>query len=758
MLPRKIKTSPFSKRWKSAIIFIVFNFITIHSAPVAENKDPPPEIKHSFLDAPPGVYSQNTIRHDQDKIQQDIIPLPLNLDELAEVLRDEDPVAVYLKYNFTQDGLWDENSATNVAYLESEEYLSYIDPLSFMVVSPGLGYLLLSLPFDYIPLSLSSLGMKVATVTMDMSDMPNTVDFTRLDDNDQLQVMYDLAQEIIVAATLMNSESSPETSAIVLTKFAVCTHKLDVRRAGYMYIRRFVAAIMNNRYQLLQSVYDCRQYGPLDDVQIPDQYWFNRYLPLLFAFLVFCFAPLALAFFFRNNPPFEDENGTTRITTLSDLPIGFKYTFMFSCDNEWTRGLKVTVGLLSLVFLSYLQPMVAYLSNKEDYNYRVQAAERMDSVGFWVFVGVKAGYYLLFLAMFLAYVFNILLSDQVGVRWESESDRKKLTFMKLPRELWVSKVDLPFTQSTIYFARKRMLMALDARLWKHEFQRLWDWIKSRPNCKTWCIYTFGIFAYLILLIPYGLVFFIRLFFNSLPSFYITKQCLTDYKCKIPIGAITIVLAALRVPAIVWYIITLFQCTFVGLVVNHQVVLPPLIIVSAILYFGVKIYNEIYQDYVDLTRNIISEVVTAREKNVKHEEEHSSHSFSKDTHAPKFYIVENGMPAIELDLWYFIINDIRSISNRFFVNFITFMLASTILAIEFQFLWFINEQYDLSDLMFPFATILLALSLPLLFRMLTPADAMSERKRREDVVRIKTLITKYFNKHQSYDSNDDFGKI
>ena len=745
-------------RWNFTIIFIAFNLITIHSAPVAEDKGPPPEMKHSFLDTPPGIYSQDTIRHDEDKIQQDIIPLPLNLDELAEVLQDEDLVAVYLKYNFTQDGLWDENSATSVAYLENEEFLSYIDPLSFMVVSPGLGYLLLSLPFDYIPLSLSSLGMKVATVTMDMSDMPNTVDFERLDDADQLQVMYDLAQEMIVAATLMNSESSPVTSAITLTEYDVCTQKLDDRRAGYMYIRRFVAAIMNNRYQLLQSVYDCRPYGLVDDVQIPDQYWFNKYLPLLFGFLVFCFAPLALAFFFRNNPPFEDENGTTRITTLSDLPIGFKYTFMFSCDNEWIRGLKVTLGLLVLVFLSYLQPLVAYLSDNDDYNYRIQAAERMDSVGFWVYVGVMAGYYLLFLAIFLAYVFNILLSDQIGVRWESDLDRKKLTFMKLPRELWVSQVDLPFTQSTIYFARKRMLMALDTRLWKHEFRRLWKWIKSRPNCKTWCIYTFGIFGYLILLVPYGLLFFVRLFFNSLPSFYITKQCLTDYKCKIPIGAIAIVLAALRVPAIVWYIITLFQCTFVGLVVNHQVVLPPLIIVSAILYFGVKIYNEIYQDYVDLTRNIISEVVTAQEEKSKPEEEHGSQSYNKDTNAPKFYMVENGMPAIELDLWYFIINNIRS-ANRFFVNFITFMLASTILAIEFQFLWFINEQHDLSNSMFPFATILLSLSFPLVFRMLTPAEATSERKRTDDIVRIKSLITEYFNKRPSYDSKkDDFGKI
>ena len=731
------------------VVFIAVNFLAVSCAPRLVNQNDEDDVYQQigltdFVNNNVGVYDSH-LRVSEDSFER-----------LANALAEE-PSAVYINYEFNQEGLWDPQE-DDLYYLNEDEYARYINPLQFLFVlpAPKMGNLLLSLPFDFIPLSFAGLGVQVATVTVNVTDPDTPFNKPGSNDTYELQWMFDLTEDLI-------RDANP-TTQVNLNEFSLCTERLNERRGGYMYVRRLVAAIMNNRYPLFQSEYDCREYIGMDMTEtIPEQYWFNYHLPLIFGFLVFCFAPLLLVFFYLRNPPFEDDHGNLRITETSDLPIGFKYTFLFSYNNnEWVRGFKVTLGLFLLVILSYLQPLVAYLVNRGDFSHRRQAAERMDNVGYWVYIGVMLGYYVLFFVMFLSYMFNILLSDQTGIPWESDRDRQRLTFMQLPRELWIQPVDLPLTQSMIYHAKERMLMGLDIRVWKYEFWRLWDWITSGPDCDTqyMCKYTFGILTYILLVVPYGLLFLVRLFFNSLPSFYIMRQCLFDWKCNIPIGAITIIFAAARVPPIIWYIITLAQCTFAGLVTNHQVVLPSLIIAFAILYFGIKTYEAINKDYIEVTKNIVNEVVSAQDKltNTRPYSRQSSQITKATTITPTLYTLSNGLPAIELDLWHFVINDIRSVRNRFFGSFLTFLLASGVLAIEFQFLWYINMHQPLGPLVFPLAAVLLALTLPLLHRLITPGATFLERKQAEDIFRIRSLVALYFRRNGSYDLKDDFGKF
>ena len=744
--------------------YLIFGYLILQDACVSGIETP------GNLDKPRDFNEMDPVMADANEVE--IVNTrvnPLRVDNssvfrLAELMATNQNF-IFLKLNFANI-VWDD---PYLAYLNEEDYISYIDPLTFSFVRPGYGYLLMSLPFDFISSSLQSLQFAVSTIelTIDLT-FPNR--FLELSDGEQLDTVYQLLEIGISEADQIN-RGQP---TIRLEEFALCLEHLDNYKGARGVFRSVAAALIINRYTLLQSVSDCHMYNDAAEGP-PENYWLNDHMPLIFSFLIFVFAPLGLLLFLRMDPPpFLDEQGVLRMQL--NLPVGFNHMLVSSnVENRFLKGAKVLIGVSLLMFLSYLQPIVAYLTNPEDFTYRVFAMERADLTSYWVFLGTVTTYLIIFLIMFIAYLVRIVLKDCDGTSWESDATRQCLTGWELPKELWVPapSATLPFTQTVLYYARFRMQMALDSRLWKHEYGRLWKWGTSMLGCRLTeeGRYILGALIYLLMFIPFTILFLLRLAFNSLPVFYITKQCLL-YIYKIPFGAMFLVIASLRLPAIIWYFITIFQCTFTGFVIHHEVVIPGFTITAAILIFFMNNLRRVLEEYTSLAKEITREVAclkigkkpssSTKHRDIENRQNRlptdtlptiSGQGMSKDSvealegieHHPAIQdhiTAGNELLTIDLNLYNFIIGEMHNVQHRFTCTFFALFITSAIAAMAFQYLWVIDTLVALGPLMFPISSTMIALTLPAVYALISP-EARYQPMNVENRGIIRNLIHEYY---------------
>ena len=723
----------FNYLWLQKIIVCCLTLQCLNSYDVVANPLSNVQNKDHFDGASAAAETFNSKITDFFSIDGDSVKI------LAETVDGSDNL-IYLKLNFTNLA-WED---PNLAYLDEDAFSKYIDPLLFTFARPGLSYLLLSLPFDFIPSSVNGLAFAVSTVDINVGVLDQQY-FLNLNDTTQLDLMFELVETTILEAGDLNRGSIGE--------FTTCLDHIEDRKGVYTSIRSAGAALLSNRYPLIQSIHDCRQYDVVSDGPPKGQYWVND-LNLILSICISIFAPLVFLSILPKNPPFKDHHGVLKMTPHTDLPVGFLYVLCHSYgDKKVVRLIRFVLGLILLISLSYIQPIVAYLTNKDDFTRRILALQRFDNNAHYVYFGLTLAYYAIFVIVSFMYIVQILIPYKDGECWETNKSRRCLTGMKLPRELWVPKVDQSFTKSALLYAKFRMTMALDFRVWRSEYRRLWNWVTSEEDVNNSLLkLAFRVASFVVLFIPYTITLLLRFILNSLPVFYIAKQTIW-YTKKIPVGTLVLILGAARIPPIVWYFINIFQLSLTGLVTNQFVVLPALAITLGIALVATYIINRYNKEYEVLTTDIFGEVACLRDwirdtsanPSIDYDHPPPVPSAKNSDNVSQDFVNQGIEPeeiSMEVHLYDFIVNEMQNAQKRLALTTLPLLVTTSVGAIAFQFLVYIDNIIPIGAFMFLISPILVALFLPSFYNMISIApsyDSSNTEHRRK----IRNLIIKYY---------------
>ncbi|XP_038070505.1 uncharacterized protein LOC119739594 [Patiria miniata] len=566
-------------------------------------------------------------------------------------LVDDGAIFVYLKLVFVDAEFDDPLSA----YLE--DIGNVINPLRWVWAKGGRGKLLLSSPFDFNQLSLTTLGTGVYSIGVKIH---GCVDADN-DDEQNMRMIALLLRDLIKDEGNKTEEDNDNEMLLCLEKQL---GKGDFPLPGVLYFP-------GSSYSMMQasSAFDCWPYDS-DTVErvAPTQYWLGWILAG--GVILALYSPMALSFFVQKNKPECDSKGIERLSLVSDLPLGLKYVLCFwRNDNFCFASTRWTLFVTIFVLLQYIPVLVSFVTDMEDFMNRSSAFYRVGPINVIVSIVSHVLINLVFIIAAIVLMERFLRpsgqlfmkpllqererSSSVDSNNPSDGDGaaaansggsdghdttsggrqgstdsaqganveveesniayRHIVMVEAPPHLWPPSTSLDSYQAFFYYMGWRAKMGLDTKAWRFV---LVDWLWERvgapdPGHTVRTFLCVVIFALLYLLyLPFALIFFA---FNSLPLLYCMTRCLqtvlsNDVKPTELMFAFLISLASIawffKFVATFVYVAELLGYSFMGFVVNAEAVGSIVLVIVIFIGYVVTAITGFYDGYCVLFSNVM----------------------------------------------------------------------------------------------------------------------------------------------------------
>lgn len=610
-----------------------------------------------------------------------------------------------------------------------------IDPFRWVYASGGKGDLLLTLPFDFVQLSMATLKIGVSSITVKVD-----TDETCLQGISGNELIQDLAGTVfeVVSRSTDTAESEP---------FSVC---IERQLAENELDRTMSFYLPGSAYILFQTstVYDCW----LDDGGVLSS---NPVIYMKYKTLITCvfilgvilalYSPMAGIFFVRLSAPPPADLSFNVIAVHSDLPLGLKYNLMFAgSDFKWIRLLR----WLILVIIFGLTPYIPFMAwaAKGELGIRMEAINNAGVLSYTELYGwhffVEFPYYVT-VALLLTFTFESydLVTERLQVR---KVDRRYFCLVDLPQELYipesieednqgVERRAYGFYQAMIHRAFGMVNFGLYTYFFGQPFVSIQKYIGGR-SLSGWLL-TFLTTIIYIIIFPFLLFgFLFSMLFYAFPICDVMLFCLRKFIHDKPdvrdiLVAIGIVLLSIscffKFIAVFVYVSELIGYTFVGFVTHTEEVGEYVMV--GVLFFGVVLnaFTNFYDGYCHLLLQVVEKADqkdTALEKKKQLEESQQTihaqsgsvdnQSSSPVTFDNLLYFNKQGVPFIKMDLFERVVNKYRPVKVEIFKIVSQLSLLAVVVLLGLSIIKTIDGFSDLPASIEVFATVIVAGVLPL----------------------------------------------
>ena len=249
------------------------------------------------------------------------------------------------------------NNVSHINELNINESL-VINPLTWVWALEGKGYVLLTYPYDFEYLSLTTLspGVDRVELAVELNDEEKAC-FQEKNNEDREKILArfvtDVANEAIFA--LLDNKSSLYHEK----EFQVCLEKKDTSSISLFALETlFSCTIVHDNHCVYNEIK--KHNWPLIITYVV------VILVLIFPGIIF---PLGIDFFTCQNPPTEIE-GAKWLTIGSDLPVGMKYFLLHSnCNSKWIGAIRRSLACILFTMAGTLLYIVPFAA-KEEYEVR----------------------------------------------------------------------------------------------------------------------------------------------------------------------------------------------------------------------------------------------------------------------------------------------------------------------------------------------------------------------------------------------------
>ncbi|XP_033632714.1 uncharacterized protein LOC117294428 [Asterias rubens] len=559
------------------------------------------------------------------------------IQQFNKLVEDDGAIFIYMKLDFVDEDF----GGTFSAYLDAIGNI--IDPLTWVWAKGGRGKLLLASPFDFNHLSLTTLGQGVHSLNIKVEGSDGCFAGTNRTDGEKLLMIAVFLQDVIKTRHEDNGDADSDEGTV--DDELICLEKQlgkkDITLAGLFNLPGGSYSTMQ-----LSTAYDCWSNGEANkSKRVYKESWLNWILAG--GIVLAMFSPIAMSFFIQKNPPETDEHGLERISLVSDLPLGLKYvTCFWAKNNKCVSTTRWTLFLLLFIVIQYIPVLISFLTDTDGFIkrsfalYNTGPQNGLLSVIWHLLINVI----FLMAAVILierffrdgAFLEPLLReraktpdgedepigrsnSDDGTARVnedESNDIYKHMVIVEAPMELWAPSTSLDDSQAFFYYMRWRARMGVDMKAWKFViYGWLWGMITEHvgappDNPRTvLCAVIFTIaFPFYI---PFALIFFA---FNTLPLMYCMTRCLqtliSDHvNCTEMMFSLLIAVASIawffKFIATFVYIAELIGYSFMGFVVNADVVGPTVLVIVIIAGYIVRAITEFYDGYCVLFSKVIA---------------------------------------------------------------------------------------------------------------------------------------------------------
>ncbi|XP_033634647.1 uncharacterized protein LOC117295947 [Asterias rubens] len=566
-------------------------------------------------------------------------------------------IFVYLKLDFV-NVKFDDPSST---YLE--DIGNIIDPLTWVWSKGGRGKLLLGAPFNFNMISLTTLshGVFSLTVKINASSVCNEPNST---DEDTLKEIKGLLQDMTKGENdARQAEVYDDDGEII------CLEKQMYQTNDRLFASPF--KLMEET-----SAYDCWQRGGDQVRVVRTEFWLTwiRVIGIILAL----FAPMAVRFLQQKNPPESDENGVDRLSLESDLPIGLKYT-LFNWGNSnilvFTLRYFVFVGLF--IVMEYVPQCL--LTNTESYSMRNNALHRCKLIDTftetWYNVGINLFTIIFHLIILFTCVKGTVHTTRTGTHNRLETHEESQSFEHRFQNF--------FEQDMLGYRAK---MILNVKCWSKLVLYSWPLviinrcIHSHIDSDV-CLGLLSVLLYLpcvLLSLVYfaaetlPLLFFLKFFIQLFLPRGVKKISVLGFVLPYLLGIYT---WTYKLVMNLFYVAEVLVHTFMGTVINADKVGPYVMTMLVLAMYVVDAVTSFYDGYHILLSDVMKEAdALMDEAEVRSARRMINNQTSlgdggnkymgvieeKEIATPLVKYKKNGIPTIELQLFWLIVEKYRPV--------------------------------------------------------------------------------------------------
>ncbi|XP_071510115.1 uncharacterized protein [Diadema antillarum] len=666
--------------------------------------------------------------------------------ELRDVVS-KGAIFVYFKLDF---------NSTFTMYSNS----SYVvDPLTWVWAVDGKGKLLLTYPFDFEQLSLTTLSYGVFHLNLTVA-VPHNGCFQQADDRLKGQIMALFVSELM--------QSVKDTHIYAGKESLVCFERQLTSDKFYLI---GVYGIPLCTYYVFQgsTAYDC-WFGSDQFDSEPIRVRKHGWLRVIFSFGIFLafFSPLAASFFIRKNPPVTINGELGLYMSLnSDLPLGLKHLLCFSFqDCRLIAAARWFIFVAAFMFIPFIPSIISDAVLGDSFSQRTAVAYQLlldkGLVRFWI---IFSNLIFVVMAIFFHFGFNYV-STYLEVE---EVNRVYFSYMfEMPENICVpletGSHHLSIFISTMWY---RTQMAINPAVWIFSIREILKDLFGRCGGRG----RVNAFFFIIFVLPFVPVAFLMLLaLNSVPLVYIPHWCVAKciYKLKmeklaeIILGVISISLHVLLsvvglivvvfvFVAVFVYVAEVLGYTFIGFVLNANYYGPFLIVGLTFAGYVIKEVTTFYNTY----RIFLKRVVEAAERvDSQLASTQSRHGTSDAESRKPISLRENQpFPVISLYLFKKMVAEYQPIHLEVGAIFLKLLVIAVVMAFGLSTIVSIDGIDDLPATVKLFTAVATAGAVPMLTSIMK-SESGEEIEEAENAQNLKTFLKKHPHLYHKVHQCDD----
>ena len=328
---------------------------------------------------------------------------------------------------------------TDVEQIYGNKSITVIDPFVWVWALEGKGYVLLQFPYDFEYLSLTTLSIGVAHITINVS----------LAGDDCFQKASDVEREVMLAYLFIDAALEANDTLTVNDTDLYLGKRFRVCQEMFAYMPN-----TENDWKNIQNTrYYCHYYcsdtngWKIYDMEPPKQ---KRSLLIRIGVVIASFfSPLLLILISQQNPPKEQE-GERYFAINSDLPIGIHYWLFHSYRKSKCaflfRTFCGTLTLLLLGILIHVVPLFAYRTSYFLHNTIITRGLPQYTVIFFAFITATCVFYLIFACFYWKYPDRFASASKLTLRTMEIDSQNFVKYWNLKAD---SKLKIPSSYKNI---------------------------------------------------------------------------------------------------------------------------------------------------------------------------------------------------------------------------------------------------------------------------------------------------------------------